>query len=96
LGVSFPKSFYFQFLYDSSATCVVAEDLEGNIIGCGTAKVVRRDQSSTSEQVGHILTLAVDPAWRRRGIGRGVLEVFFLASNLTKLGACGSSSGCLH
>ena len=67
-----------QFLYDSSATCVIAEDLEGQIIGCGTAKVVRRDTSDNHEGEGHVLTLAVDPSFRRRGIGRDILEVFFI------------------
>jgi ribosomal protein S18 acetylase RimI-like enzyme len=75
LGSTFAKSFYLQFLYDSASTCIVAEDLEGSIIGCGTAKVVRRVQSNGFEREGHILTLAVDPAWRRRGIGRDILEV---------------------
>ena len=65
-----------QFLYDSAATCVVAEDTEGNIIGCGTAKVVRRDLSDSLERDGHILTLAVDPNWRRLGLGRDILEVY--------------------
>jgi ribosomal protein S18 acetylase RimI-like enzyme len=76
LGSSFAKSFYLQFLYDSAATCVIAEDTEGNIIGCGTAKVVWRDLFDTIERDGHILTLAVDPNWRRRGIGRDILEVW--------------------
>lgn len=58
------------------ATCIVAEDTEGKIIGCGTAKVVRRDLSDSVERDGHVLTLAVDPNWRRRGIGRDILEVF--------------------
>lgn len=75
MGSTFAKSFYLQFLYDSSATCIVVEDREGQIIGCGTAKVVRRDTSSNTEREGHILTLAVDPSWRRRGIGRDILEV---------------------
>ena len=69
------KSFYLQFLYDSSSTCVIAEDLEGQVIGCGTAKVVRRDTSNSYEREGHVLTLAVDPSHRRRGIGRDLLEV---------------------
>jgi ribosomal protein S18 acetylase RimI-like enzyme len=84
LGVTFPKSFYFQFLYDSSTTSVVAEDGEGNIIGCGTAKVVPKDLSPNPERVGHILTLAVDSAWRRRGIGRDILEVALLCVRLTR------------
>jgi ribosomal protein S18 acetylase RimI-like enzyme len=67
-----------QFLYDSSATCVIAEDLEGQIIGCGTAKVVRRDTFDNHEGEGHVLTLAVDPSFRRRGIGRDILEVFYI------------------
>ena len=78
LGSKFAKSFYLQFLYDSSATCIMAEDLEGLIIGCGTAKVVQQDPSNSPEREGHILTLAVDPLWRRRGIGRDILEVAFL------------------
>jgi ribosomal protein S18 acetylase RimI-like enzyme len=32
--------------------------------------------SDNVERDGHVLTLAVDPNWRRRGIGREVLEVF--------------------
>jgi ribosomal protein S18 acetylase RimI-like enzyme len=77
LGTTFAKSFYLQFLYDSSATCIVAENLKGQIIGCGTAKVVRRDSLNSPEREGHILTLAVDPAWRRRGIGKDLLGVHF-------------------
>jgi len=64
-----------QFLYDASAICIIVEDLQGQIIGCGTAKVIKGDTLSTSEREGHILTLAVDPSWRRRGIGRDILEV---------------------
>jgi ribosomal protein S18 acetylase RimI-like enzyme len=75
LGGTFAKSFYFQFLYDSSTTCIVAEGVNGEIIGCGTAKVARKDAYDCAEREGHILTLAVDPSWRRRGIGRGLLEV---------------------
>ena len=75
---SFAKSFYLQFLYDSSATCVIAEDFDGQIIGCGTAKLVRRDTSNSHEVEGHVLTLAVDPSFRRRGIGRDILEVLYV------------------
>ena len=75
MGARFPKSFYLQFLYDSSATCVVAQDSQGRIIGCGTAKVIRRDTFVSSEREGHILTLVVEPSWRRRGIGKNILEV---------------------
>jgi ribosomal protein S18 acetylase RimI-like enzyme len=65
-----------QFLYDAAAICVVAESLvSGEIVGCGTAKVVCPDMRNTTELSGHILTLAVDPAWRRKGVGRDVLEV---------------------
>jgi ribosomal protein S18 acetylase RimI-like enzyme len=32
--------------------------------------------SDSVERDGHVLTLAVDPNWRRRGIGRDILEVF--------------------
>ena len=76
LGSTFSKSFYLQFLYDASATCVVAEDMDGNIIGCGTAKVTKRDVSTPMERDGHVLTLAVDPSWRRRGVGTDLLEVW--------------------
>lgn len=62
-------------MYDSATTCVVAENAEGVIIGCGTAKVVRRDGLNVNERAGHILTLAVDPTWRRQGLGRDLLEV---------------------
>jgi len=78
LGSTFSKSFYLQFLYDASATCVVAEDLDGNIIGCGTAKVTKRDASTPMERDGHVLTLAVDPSWRRRGVGTDLLEALVL------------------
>jgi ribosomal protein S18 acetylase RimI-like enzyme len=78
LGSKFPKSFYLQFLYDSNATCVVAETPDGTIIGCGTAKIIRRDGLSVNERTGHVLTLAVDPAWRRKGIGRDLLEALVL------------------
>jgi N-acetylglutamate synthase-like GNAT family acetyltransferase len=75
LGGSFPKSFYLQFLYDSSASCIVAEDANGQIIGCGTAKVSKRQ----IEYEGNVLTLAVIPAWRRKGVGRDILEVTVFA-----------------
>jgi len=75
LGSTFSKSFYLQFLYDASAACVIAEDPDGNIIGCGTAKVTKRDASTPMERDGHVLTLAVDPSWRRRGVGTDLLEV---------------------
>jgi len=78
-----------QFLYDANATCVVAETLDGKIVGCGTAKLAADDasdclirgtnQSSPSgDKEGHILTLAVDPSWRRRGIGRDILETLVI------------------
>lgn len=79
MGSSFAKSFYLQFLYDAASVCCIAETTEGQIVGCGTAKVVLRRDDCTGggvlEREGHILTLAVDPAWRRKGIGRDLLEV---------------------
>ena len=53
----------------------MAEDLDGHIIGCGTAKVTKRDTFAPVERDGHVLTLAVDPSWRRRGVGTDLLEV---------------------
>jgi GNAT superfamily N-acetyltransferase len=72
-------------LYDSASVCVVAETAEGVIVGCGTAKVVRRDVGAGLEREGQILTLAVDPAWRRRGIGRDLLEVSILYTLFSEL-----------
>ena len=74
MGTTIAKSFYLQFLYDSLCTCIITEDAEGNILGCGTAKVVPQDTIGP-ERDGHILTLAVEPLWRRKGIGRDILEV---------------------
>ena len=79
MGSRLAQSFYLQFLYDAGSVCCVAQDPDGAIIGCGTAKVVRRADGAAgaggSEREGHVLTLAVDPAWRRKGVGRDLLEV---------------------
>lgn len=54
-------------LYEDIQEFLVAEDAAGALIGCGAVHVLWHD-------LGEIRTLAVDPAWRGRGVGRGLLD----------------------
>jgi amino-acid N-acetyltransferase len=47
---------------------VVAEVAEDGVVGCGALHVMWDD-------LAEIRTLAVDPRWRRHGVGRAIVEV---------------------
>jgi len=53
--------------YESVQEFVVAEDVSGEIIGCGALHIMWED-------LGEIRTLAVPEEYRRRGIGRAIVE----------------------
>ncbi len=53
--------------YEAVQEFRVAEDVGGALIGCGALHVMWED-------LGEIRTLAVDGAWRGRGVGHALLE----------------------
>ena len=55
-------------LYDPSVSLIVAEDGDGKVLGYGMVGVVLDE--------GCLEKLAVDPACRRRGVGREILSAF--------------------
>lgn len=54
-------------LYAAVPEFRVAEDAAGALVGCGALHVIW-------EQLAEVRTLAVDPAWRGRGVGAAILE----------------------
>src|SRR5690606_34657345 len=53
--------------YEAVQEFRVAEDAEGNLIGCGALHVMWED-------LGEIRTIAVSDEWRGRGVGHLILE----------------------
>ena len=53
--------------YEAIQEFRIAEDAEGNTIGCGALHVMWRD-------LGEVRTLAVVPEWLRKGVGHALLE----------------------
>ena len=53
--------------YEGMQEFRIAEDNEGNVIGCGALHVMWED-------LAEVRTLATDPAWRGRGVGHALLE----------------------
>jgi amino-acid N-acetyltransferase len=53
--------------YEAVQEFRVAEDRDGDLIGCGALHVMWED-------LGEVRTLAVADAWRGRGVGHGILE----------------------
>ncbi|GAB3149537.1 amino-acid N-acetyltransferase [Microbacterium sp. CIAB417] len=54
-------------LYEAVQQFLVAEDANGELIGCGALHVMWDD-------LGEIRTLIVDDAWLHRGVGRALVE----------------------
>ncbi|MFN8077891.1 MAG: amino-acid N-acetyltransferase [Kineosporiaceae bacterium] len=54
-------------LYEDIQEFRVAEDAAGVLIGCGALHVMWHD-------LAEVRTLAVDPAWRGKGVGKALLE----------------------
>lgn len=54
-------------LYEAVQQFVVAEDPDGNLIGCGALHVMWED-------LGEIRTLIVVDEWLHRGVGRAIVE----------------------
>lgn len=54
-------------LYEAVQQFLVAEDADGELIGCGALHVMWDD-------LGEIRTLIVDDAWLHRGVGRALVE----------------------
>ncbi|MBV1779492.1 amino-acid N-acetyltransferase [Paeniglutamicibacter sp. ABSL32-1] len=52
--------------YENLQEFFVAEDADGNVIGCGGLHVMWED-------IAEVRTLATDSAWRGRGVGHGLL-----------------------
>ena len=55
-------------LYEATQQFLVAEDGEGNLIGCGALHVMWED-------LGEIRTLIVAEGWLHRGVGGAIVEV---------------------
>lgn len=53
--------------YENLQEFLVAEDAEGNLIGCGGLHVMWED-------IAEVRTLATSDAWRGKGVGRVLLE----------------------
>ena len=56
--------------YEAVQEFLVAEDADGTVIGCGALHILWED-------LGEVRTLAVHPDWRRKGVGRALLEGLF-------------------
>ena len=64
-------------LYEATQQFVVAEDADGNLIGCGALHVMWED-------LGEIRTLIVVDEWLHHGVGRAIVEA--LEQNARTLG----------
>ncbi|WP_205789149.1 amino-acid N-acetyltransferase [Microbacterium sp. CPCC 204701] len=64
-------------LYEATQQFVVAEDVDGNLIGCGALHVMWED-------LGEIRTLIVVDEWLHHGVGRAIVEA--LEQNARTLG----------
>ena len=64
-------------LYEATQQFVVAEDSEGNLVGCGALHVMWED-------LGEIRTLIVVDEWLHHGVGRAIVEA--LETNARTLG----------
>ena len=64
-------------LYEATQQFVVAEDPQGNLVGCGALHVLWED-------LGEIRTLIVVDEWLHHGVGRGLVEA--LEANALALG----------
>ena len=64
-------------LYEATQQFVVAEDADGNLVGCGALHVMWED-------LGEIRTLIVVDDWLHRGVGRAIVEA--LEDNARRLG----------
>ena len=53
--------------YESIQEFLIAEDADGNAIGCGALHVMWED-------LAEVRTLAVEAGWLRRGVGRAILD----------------------
>ncbi len=64
-------------LYEATQQFLVAEDGEGNLIGCGALHVMWED-------LGEVRTLIVADDWLHRGVGRQIVEA--LEADARRLG----------
>ncbi|MGN8553097.1 UNVERIFIED_CONTAM: amino-acid N-acetyltransferase [Microbacterium sp. SLM126] len=64
-------------LYEATQQFVVAENADGELVGCGALHVMWED-------LGEIRTLIVVDDWLHRGVGRGIVE--HLEENARRLG----------
>ncbi len=54
-------------LYEATQEFLVAEDADGNLVGCGALHVMWED-------LGEVRTLIVVDEWLHRGVGRAIVE----------------------
>ncbi len=64
-------------LYGAVQEFLVAEDTSGHVVGCGAVHVMWED-------LAEIRTLTVDPMWRKRRVGHGIVEA--LEANARSIG----------
>jgi amino-acid N-acetyltransferase len=64
-------------LYEATQQFLVAEDADGELIGCGALHVMWED-------LGEVRTLIVADGWLHHGVGRGIVEA--LEENARALG----------
>jgi ribosomal-protein-alanine N-acetyltransferase len=74
---SFPSDAFdeltFAQLYESCGDLFLVAEHEGRIVGYSVTCV----EWEGGELVGHVHSIAVDPAFRRRGVGRALMEETF-------------------
>lgn len=68
-GIAYSKAELRYFLFHPEGISLVAADA-GNIAGFAAAEM----RMHRGEPVGHIVTIDVDPAWRRQGVGRLLMD----------------------
>ncbi|KAI5193212.1 N-alpha-acetyltransferase 10/11 [Nematocida sp. AWRm77] len=78
-----PENYQFIFLMyvilTSSHACFVAETSSGSIVGYVISKprdgMEEKEALTTEHPVGYVISLAVDKAYRRKGLGKALLSV---------------------
>lgn len=74
LRMQYPTGFFIQFIYNRDSVCLYLTDRAdaSTIVGAISGRV----ECSNGRAVGHIYTLAVADAYRRRGVGSTLVRMF--------------------
>lgn len=71
LKFQYSVSFFLQFLYSPKTVCLVAVNSDNQIVGAIAGKL---EEPQHGVFTGHIYILAVQPEYRRQGLGRSLLN----------------------